>query len=98
MEHRSSKRHTINITADLLCEGKTHHAQVSDISANGAKIKLKRSTLLKNSSLMIDLPFLKELEASVAWSHGKSCGLKFQDTQNRLDDFLYNLAIYGTSS
>ena len=77
MDHRSSKRHTINITADLQCNGAAHQAHVSDISTGGAKI---------------------ELMASVAWAHGKSLGLKFQDNQNRLDDFLYNLAIYGVAN
>jgi|GEM_PF-4407100 len=98
MDHRSDKRHTINITADLQCDGAAYQARVSDISTGGAKVELKGSTILKNSIVMIDLPFLKELEASVAWSHGKNLGLKFQDSQNRLDDFLYNLAIYGTAN
>ena len=96
MDHRSGKRHTINITADLQYDGNAHQAHVSDISTGGAKVELKGPTILTNSIVMIDLPFLKELEASVAWAHGKSLGLKFQDNQNRLDDFLYNLAIYGS--
>jgi len=96
MDLRANKRHEINITADLKCGDAIHQAHVSDISAGGAKVELKNSTLSPGSDVLIDLPFLKELKASVAWGHGKSIGLKFQDSQNQLDEFLYNLAIYGT--
>ncbi|WP_135077573.1 PilZ domain-containing protein [Terasakiella sp. SH-1] len=95
MDHRQSKRHAINVMANLLCENTSHPAQVLDISKGGAKITLAASTLDKDSEVQIDLPFLNELDATVIWSSGQSCGLRFFDDQDRLNDFLYNLAIYG---
>ncbi|NVK17918.1 MAG: hypothetical protein HWE30_04420 [Methylocystaceae bacterium] len=35
--------------------------------------------------------------AKVVWVHGKDCGLQFNDDQDCLSEFLYNLAIYGTA-
>lgn len=97
MENRQSRRHTINVMANLVVDEESHAAQVLDISTGGAKIQLASSTLPAQSHVQIDLPFLNELEACVAWSSGRNCGLKFNDDQNRLSEFLYNLAIYGVA-
>ncbi|MDV7338544.1 PilZ domain-containing protein [Terasakiella sp. A23] len=97
MDKRSSRRHEINVVANLISEGKSHSATVLDISTGGAKIVLKNSTLLQSSDVQIDLPFLNELDAYVIWAHGEKCGLKFNDDQDRLSEFLYNLAVYGTA-
>ncbi len=97
MENRRTKRHTINVTAYLLCDKQSHPAEVIDISEGGAKIRLAGSTLTAGTTVQIDLPFLNELSASVAWANGTHCGLRFNDDQDRLNEFLYNLAIYGAS-
>jgi len=97
MENRKSRRHEINVVANLLCKDESHPAKVLDISEGGAKIMLASSTLTEESEVQIDLPFLNELDAHVAWSNGRHCGLKFDDTQDRLNEFLYNLAIYGAA-
>lgn len=96
LEQRKSKRHTINVPADLLFENIRYPAQVMDISAGGAKIMFERATLPEQSRVAIDLPFLNQLPAVVVWINGKHCGLKFKDEQNRVNEFLYNLATYGT--
>ena len=97
MENRQSRRHTINVTASLLCNNHNYPAEILDISAGGAKVRLAGYNLEPDSKITIDLPFLNELAASVIWSNGSHCGVKFNDDQNKLNDFLYNLAIYGAS-
>lgn len=96
IEQRKSRRHIINVSADLLYDNQRHSAQVIDISAGGAKLKLKRTILQPKGAVSIDLPFLNQLEATVVWVNGTQCGVKFKDEQNRVNEFLYNLATYGT--
>ncbi|SCA55230.1 hypothetical protein MTBPR1_10477 [Candidatus Terasakiella magnetica] len=97
MDHRQNRRHSINIMANLVCDDESHPAKVLDISTGGAKVVLAASNLEQESEVKIDLPFLNELAALVIWSNGHNCGLRFYDDQNRLNDFLYNLAIYGAA-
>ncbi len=97
MDNRSSRRHEINVVANLICQDTAHSATVLDISTGGAKIMLDSTNLQQSSNVKIDLPFLNELDAFVIWVHGPSCGLKFNDDQDRLSEFLYNLAIYGAA-
>ncbi|WP_417782301.1 PilZ domain-containing protein [Terasakiella pusilla] len=96
IEQRKSKRHTINVPVDLLYKNKRYPAQVMDISAGGAKVVFERKTLPEHCAITIDLPFLNQLPATVVWVNGKHCGIKFKDEQNRVNEFLYNLATYGT--
>jgi len=97
VENRTSRRHEINVTANLIFDEEPHKATVLDISTGGAKVSMRTACPEKQSHITIDLPFLNELAAKVVWVHGKDCGLQFEDDQDRLSEFLYNLAIYGTA-
>ncbi len=95
LDQRKSQRHEINIVATLLCDEAQYSVRVLDISTGGAKIELTASTLEKDQTVQIDLPFLNTLNAIVIWSNGQNCGLKFLEDQKQLHEFLYNLATYG---
>lgn len=98
IEQRKNKRHAINVPTDLLYENNRYRAQVMDISAGGAKLIFERVSIVlpEHCPVIIDLPFLNQLPAHVIWVTGKRCGLKFNDEQNHVNDFLYALATYGT--
>lgn len=96
MELRKSPRHDLNLTAQLYLECEPHPVVVLDISAGGAQVATEHLPLTTEMTVDLNLPILQKLKASVVWTKGKRCGLRFHESQDQINDFLYNLAVYGT--
>jgi len=96
MELRKSPRHNLNLTAQLYLDHQPHVVTVLDISAGGAQVTTDELCLTAEMVVDLNLPILEKLKASVVWTKGKRCGLRFHENQDRINEFLYNLATYGT--
>jgi len=95
MELRKSHRHNLNLTARLYLEHEPHVVTVLDISAGGAQVATDHLPRTVEMIVDLNLPIVQKLKASVVWTKGKRCGLRFHESQDRINDFLYNLAVYG---
>lgn len=95
MEQRKSPRHSLNLKAQLYLDSQPYTVTVLDISAGGAQIVTDSSLLVAEMVVHLNLPILQKLEASVVWTKEKRCGLRFHENQDRMNNFLHNLAVYG---
>ena len=57
--------------------GRTLKVWVTDISAEGCRLRFREPPLLANDWVLVEIAGLRELGATVQWSDGGTAGLRF---------------------
>ncbi|MTI09045.1 PilZ domain-containing protein [Curvivirga aplysinae] len=82
---REMPRHMSSIPASFQVYGETFVGTIVNLSISGAMI-MGCYSLAPNSRIMLNMPEIGRIDASVMWNNGEALGLTFENESTRQQD------------
>lgn len=96
MNQRHYERHSLNLTATAHHAGNTYIATVHDISIGGLQIAISDFSVPAQTQIKLDFAHFDLIDAKIIWNNRDRVGLQFVSPPEGIEEFIYNLATYGS--
>ena len=98
-ENRQFERHPLMLEAEVSHAEQVIECVIFDVSAGGAKVRLKRASIDAQESpikrVFLHIPPFGEFEGDIAWTDDDYMGIKFYETHKAVVNMLLERASHS---
>lgn len=95
-ENRQFERHPLMLEAEVSLAEQTIACVIFDVSAGGAKVRLKKAGIDSQNSaikrVLLHIPPFGEFEGDIVWTDDEYMGIKFYETHKAVVNMLLERA------